>query len=106
MNENEEKELMSDVKGLVELYESEQCSCGPDVGLVCERCFTIRTLQKLEVLVKEKEEKLLKICIGLVELDEEQKCMFCKKDEWGSNLHEENCPFKMAYDNTGRGEVR
>ena len=33
----------------------------------------------------------------LTNRDERRKCEFCNKEGWGNDLHEQDCPFSMAY---------
>lgn len=42
-------------------------------------------------------QKLYKIANILVKHDTEQECRYCSKTEWGQDLHDEDCPFEIAY---------
>ena len=43
------------------------------------------------------KKKLFWLASLLVENDNDKSCPFCKKIEWGTDKHEKDCPFALAY---------
>lgn len=55
-------EVVRDIDIAIELESASECSCDPEVGWFCERCFVISTLEKARSLLTPRALDGLTVC--------------------------------------------